>query len=618
MTILTRRVSLEPTSVDVAERTARLVWSTSADVPRRDDRGEYIERLSLDPQHVDLSRLDGANLLDGHTHTSVRAILGVLSDPATNGREGTATIRFSSRADVDPIFADVQAGIIRAVSVGYQVRQWRESRENGKRVRTAVDWTPIEVSLVGAPADAGAKIRSNAMPEQQAPAPATTEASTTRSTPATSVAMPSNQAPATDTRAAVNAEIRSMARLAGLDQGWVDGQIDAGADVDSARAAAFEVMGRRSPPLRTEQPHIQVLRDHNDPVAMRAAMSEAIAARWAPGTQPGERAREFVGWPITDMLAELANARGAGINGRDRRAVADAMFGRNVAAHTTSDFPLLLSDAANKMLLPAYAAAAPTYRRWAGQRMFSDFKAHRFLRLGDFPALQEITEHGELRYGTMGERQEDVTPKEYSSGIAISRKALINDDLSVLQDFTNRAAIRVAHDENRLVYSLILNNGPTLKDGNALFTTGRTNKAASGTALDETNLGLAVAAMRKQTSADGLILNVAPRFLIVGPDREVAARQLLVTITPTKSSDVNIFAGTMDVVVDANITGNRWYLFADPALYPSIVYGYLTGHEGPQMRTEVDFDTRALKVAVDLDFGAGAVDHVGAYLNEGN
>jgi len=48
--------------------------------------------------------------------------------------------------------------------------------------------------------------------------------------------------PETQTRAAINTEIRSIARIAGLDQSWIDGQIDAAADADTARRAAFDVL----------------------------------------------------------------------------------------------------------------------------------------------------------------------------------------------------------------------------------------------------------------------------------------------------------------------------------------------------------------------------------------
>ncbi|MFD2032775.1 hypothetical protein ACFSKM_25670 [Ancylobacter dichloromethanicus] len=56
---------------------------------------------------------------------------------------------------------------------------------------------------------------------------------------------------------------------------------------------------------------------------------------------------------------------------------------------------------------------------------------------------------------------------------------------------------------------------------------------------------------------------------------------------------------------------------ADPAAAPCLVYGYVSGAEGPQIRTEIDFDTRAVKVAAGLDFGCGVIDFRGLYKNEG-
>jgi hypothetical protein len=67
--------------------------------------------------------------------------------------------------------------------------------------------------------------------------------------------------PAAQTRADANAEIRSIARTAGLDQSWIDGQIDGGADPDTARRAAFEALANRSAPsIRTEQVRVEISR----------------------------------------------------------------------------------------------------------------------------------------------------------------------------------------------------------------------------------------------------------------------------------------------------------------------------------------------------------------------
>jgi hypothetical protein len=596
----TRAATIAPATADDDARTVEVVWSTGAPVSRRDASGPYVERLSLDPAHVDLSRLDGAPVLNSHRGAGIEDVLGVVEAPRVEGGRGTARIRFSRRPDVDPVWQDVRAGILRGVSVGYRVETWSDAVDPATRARTrtAVRWTPFEVSLVPVPADPAATVRSEeAHMDDQHPA----------------------GAPAGDTlatRAQANAEIRSIARIAGLDHAFADAQIDAGATVDQVRAAAFAEMAKRSgPTIRTEATRVEFVHSHDDPAEVRRAMSDAVAARMMHKAPEG-RAREFADFGVADMVADLAARRGFPLGTRNRVQIVEAIFSRS-AAHSTSDFPLLLADAGNKVLQARYQAAPPTYRQWAAQRGFNDFKPHKMLRLGDFPSLQPVGEAGEVKFGTLSEDREQVTPREYATGIAINRRALVNDDLGAFAEFTQMIAVRVAQDENAMVYAQIANDGPALADGTALFATGRGNKAGAGAAIDVDSIGAAVAAMRKVKSLDGIALNLAPRFLVVGPDRETAARRFVASVTPTRAADVNPWAGALELVVDANVTGNRWHLFADPAAAPVIAYGYVAGQAGPQVRSEIDFDTRALKVAVGLDFGAGPIDWRGAYLNTG-
>jgi len=268
------------------------------------------------------------------------------------------------------------------------------------------------------------------------------------------------------------------------------------------------------------------------------------------------------------------------------------------------------------VLLANYLAATPTYQLWATRRGFADLRPHNFYRAGDFPRFKEIGENGEVQYGTISENREQVAAKEYNTGIIIGRRALINDDLSALADFSSMIAIRAAADENRMVYAL-LTGAPLMADGKALFHADHGNLVAGSTIGGAPQIHASVSALRKQKSLDGLVLNLSPRFLVVGPDVELGARQVLAAITATKSGDVNPWAGTMELVVDANIAGNDWYIAADPAAVPSIVYGYVAGAEGPQIRTEIDFDTRAVKVAAGLDFGCGVIDFRGLVKNPG-
>jgi hypothetical protein len=126
-----------------------------------------------------------------------------------------------------------------------------------------------------------------------------------------------------------------------------------------------------------------------------------------------------------------------------------------------------------------------------------------------------------------------------------------------------------------------------------------------------------VKALRGQTSLDGMKLNLQPGMLVVGSDLEVAARTLLTAIQATKTSDVNPWANFAELVVDSELGATEHYLFTSPAAAPTVVYGYVGGAEGPQIRSERDFDTLALKIAANLDFAVGAIDFRGAVKNAG-
>jgi AAA domain len=71
----------QPDTIDAAARTVEVVWSTGAAVRRTDlwTGKRYDEVLSLDPRHVDLSRLNnGAPLLNAHGAFDLANVIGVV------------------------------------------------------------------------------------------------------------------------------------------------------------------------------------------------------------------------------------------------------------------------------------------------------------------------------------------------------------------------------------------------------------------------------------------------------------------------------------------------------------------------------------------------------------
>ena len=129
-------------------RTVELVFSTGAAVARLDSTGQrYLEVLSLQPRHVRLERLNaGAPLLDAHQATRIENVIGSVEPGSArvDGSRGFATVRFSKRPEVQPIWQDVREGILSAVSVGYRIYRMEEAagrrrgtpHTNGSRLGT--------------------------------------------------------------------------------------------------------------------------------------------------------------------------------------------------------------------------------------------------------------------------------------------------------------------------------------------------------------------------------------------------------------------------------------------------------------------------------------------------
>lgn len=484
------------------------------------------------------------------------------------------------------------SGILRHVSVGYSVEEWAESTENGARVLTAVRWTPHEISLVPTPVDPGAHIRME--------------------THMTDITTP----PEAQTRAAINTEIRSIARIAGLDQSWIDVQIDAAADADTARRAAFEALASRSAPtIRTEQVRVEMGESQDDPALRARQMGEALYARTNPRHDLTEPARRYAYATPVDIAKELLTLRG-----ESTMALSPASLVTR-ALHTTSDFPIILGNTVGRVLRDAYQAAPSGIRRLGRQTSARDFRAVNKILLGEAPLLEKLNEHGEIKAGTMAEAREAYKIETWAKKIGITRQVLVNDDLGAFADLARRTGQGAAETEARILVTLLeanSGNGPTLSDNKALFHVDHGNRATTGAVISDTTLSAARLALRTQKGIEGRVIRVTPKNLLVPPALETVAEKWLATIAPATAADVNPFSGAMSLVVEPRLTSaTRWYVTADPGEIDGLEFAYLSGNEGPQVESRSGWDVDGVEIRVILDFGAGFIDHRGWFQNPG-
>lgn len=591
MTIHLRAVTPQPTTLDPQARTIEAIVSSGADTPRPG----YIERLDL--RGADLSRLIGGPVLDAHRNSSTRDQLGVIEAAEVRPEGLWVRLRFRSNDAAQAVMADIGDGTLRGLSIGYSVAEWKETRDGDRRIRTATRWAPVEVSIVPVPADPGAYFRHGDTGMENDTQTAEGQTSTTTQTPGA-------------TRAAVNAEIRQMAETAGLTRAWVDAQIDAEATAEEARAAAFEAMRTRSRESATRTTRAQIIIDHTDPAVIAGRAGEALFARSHPDHPLSDAARPFAYMTTLDLARDCLARAGVSTTG----AAADTLITR--ALHTTSDFPLILGDATGRELRRAYTAAPDGVRQVARQTTARDFRAKRALQFGEGPDLAKVVEGGEFTYGTIEESQETYSLETFGRIFTISRQALVNDDLGAFTQIPAKLGRAARAFENAQIVAKLEAN-PAMTDGVAVFHADHGNLAAPGAAMSLTTLGNARLAMRRQTGLSGEPIDVTPRFVVVPPEVEPLAEQMLAEVAATKTADVNPFEN-LTLVTDARLTDPAaWYVAADPAMIDGLEYAYLEGAPGPQIETRQGFEVDGVQMKVRLDFGCGWVDHRSWFKNDG-
>lgn len=646
------RAAVRPGTVNIEDRTVEITWTTGARGKRWSwSIGEYQEELEVSDTALRMERLNnGAPFLNLHNQWELDAVIGVVERAWIEGGEGRALIRFSNREEVEPIFRDIRDGILRNISVGYIVHRYVlvEDGEDMTPIYRAVDWEPTELSVVPVGFDDGGKFRiaddkgeykgpryttifetrQAAEPVVQPAAVATTQEEQVMTDEEKRAAEEQIRRETQEAERKRGLTIRQMAKKVGLPEEFADDLVERGVSVSDASAAMIDKLaeGQKSeqPETRNSQPTVTSNVDQSVVLAKRGGMLNALLHRCDPSVKLEEGGREFRGMRLIDMARESVEMVGGSVRGMTPQEVARAALGcdrqafRAAGMHTTSDFPLLLGSTVNRTLRAGYELAPQTWRPLGRQTSVPDFREVTRVALGDITALEKVNESGEYKYGTLDEEGAPIRVVKYGKIIAITWESIVNDDLAALTRIPQALGAAAAQTESDVVWDLLLSN-PIFVDNVAVFDADHGNLAASAGAINTTTLAAARAAMRKQKSKAGHFLNLGPQYLVVGPDKELEAFQFTSSnYVPAKNADINDSRNTsLQVIVDARITGNQWYLYAAPGMVDTFEYAYLEGEQGVFTETREGFEVDGMEIKARLVFGAGWIDYRGVYKNAG-
>ncbi|WP_285906789.1 Mu-like prophage major head subunit gpT family protein [Pseudodesulfovibrio pelocollis] len=390
---------------------------------------------------------------------------------------------------------------------------------------------------------------------------------------------------------------------------------------DKAMLALYEAAREANPPLGAGR--IEMGADERDKFRL-AAVSGVCARMGLREDKPAAGFEEFRALSLHEMARLTLERSGVVTKGLTRHQLAQEVIRLSASGVSTSDFSSIFMDAAHRTLLRAYQEAPATWRPLVNVVPASDFKTIHGISLSEAPDLDLVGENGEYKTGHLSDKQESYSVGKYGKILSLTLEMIVNDDLRAfgrIPQLLGSAARRKVAD---MVYGLITGN-PKMADGKNVFSSDHANLEATtkGTITGD-RLTAGRVAMRKQKGMKGSTLDIHPAFLLVPVAQETAAEVLLrSTALPetTMSAGVhNPWAGKLQPIADPRLDAaspEAWYLFGDPSQVDTIEVAFLDGNEEPTLTENDEFVRDAVSYKVRHIFGAGWIDHRGAYRNPG-
>lgn len=608
--------------VDTDSRTVEL--SFSSETPYGRWFGDEI--LCHDEECINLERFNNGlgTVLFNHDRD---AVVGHIEKVWLEDNRGKALVRFDTDEQSETIFQKVQSGTLQGVSVGYAINRYEVLKDedtkstNGRfngPAYVVTDWEPLEISIVSVPADPTVGVgrsaeeihtsidtqEDNTRMDQEK----NLEVQEVKSAPVETGLTQADLQKAMEQERKRTSEITAMFR--DFDVEGADEAIVLGKSVEEAREMVMDQ-------LRARNKGVSVTMGEAESDKFRAAAQDAVLmAAGIPVADAAPGAQELRGYSMVEMAREsLRRESGSTVNFGDNMELARA------AINSTSTFPAIMSNLANKSVMVGFNEAETTYQIWAGKGSNRDFKEAARVALSEAGTLELVPEGGQFKQDSFGEASARTKVATYGKLFSLTRQAIINDDLGLFSKIATKYGSAAKRLVNKMVYAQLTGN-VKMQDNVALFDSKHGNVAGTGEALSVKAIAKAITAMRRQKGITGeATLNITPKYLVVPPELEMTAYQIVnstAAVDGVNSGVANPYKGRFIVVADAELTDpDAWYLVADATQHDTIEVTYLNGVETPRLETRQGFDVDGIEYKVAFDCGVSALDFRGVFKNAG-
>jgi hypothetical protein len=332
-----------------------------------------------------------------------------------------------------------------------------------------------------------------------------------------------------------------------------------------------------------------------------------------------------------ELLLLGAEARGYRRTGSRQvtREVLECAFARTTDGRTirasggfsTIDVANITGAVANKFVMEGWNAVDQTCLRIAKITPVRNFHTITTVSLTDSLRYEQIGADGEIKHGTLDELTYTNQADTYAKMLAITRKDIINDDVSAFASVPRKLGNGAIKLLNHIFWTEFLGavTANFFGSGNSNINTGVADMSLGGLDATET-------VFMNQTNPDGTPLALMPRILLVPTALKNKALTLMgsqlnalaITSYATGTGDANPFAGRFRVESSPYIsvssytgsTSTAWWMLADPNELAVISIAALNGRVEPTVDSaEADFNTLGIQWRGYSDVGVNLQEY---------
>ena len=314
---------------------------------------------------------------------------------------------------------------------------------------------------------------------------------------------------------------------------------------------------------------------------------------------------------------------------------------RDVAL-VTANFPAIVANIQNKMLLKAWKQLEPHYGWWkkiATIDHFNNLNDVAWIRTGTIASLPTVLERGEYTELPIGDNKETDAWEKFGGYVPLTIEAVLRDDIRAFQRMPRELAMAGIRNISEQVAEIFTTNsaaGPVMADTGALFNATAVTTAGGHANLLTTALGTdytawnAVAAavfnqpMLVKNSAGnygtGKKVAIDPSFVLVPRALKNQAEALFMPRWESQAQNVAAvspsWGGRVEVLTVPEWTdATDWAAAIDPNLMPGVMIGEIFGVE-PQIfsaSSEIDpamFANDESRIKVRQFLAVGVADYI--------